>query len=251
MSGSAKSLEVSIQVSRRDFLLDVGFKLEAGRRLAVVGPSGAGKTSVLRAVAGLIRPDSGRIGIGGETAFDSEAGIDRAPEERRCGYVPQDYALFPHLNAVANVRYGMRGGNKAERSRRAANLLERLGIGELSAVRPAEMSGGERQRVALARALAVDPAVFLLDEPLAALDPETRDQALPVLEQVLSEAGVPVLLVTHSRQEAELLAESTLVIDRGRISTSLDHHERNKWTRKNGPGGLRKNSVSIHRVIRR
>jgi len=250
VSGEDRGLEVAIRVSRRDFLLDVSFDLEAGRRLAVVGPSGAGKTTLLRAVAGLIRPDSGSITIGKDKAFDYEAGVDLPPEARRCAYVPQDYALFPHLTATANVSFGMRAGSTAERHRRATDLLERFGIGALSAVKPAKMSGGERQRVALARALAIDPAVFLLDEPLAALDPETRDQALPVLEEVLSEARVPVLVVTHSRQEAELIAGSTLVIDRGRISPSNDQ-ERNKWTRKNGPGASQRKSVSIHRAIRR
>ena len=107
MSGEDRGLEVAIRVSRRDFLLDVSFDLEAGRRLAVVGPSGAGKTPLLRAVAGLIRPDSGSISIGKDKAFDSEAGVDLPPEARRCAYVPQDYALFPHLTATANVSFGM------------------------------------------------------------------------------------------------------------------------------------------------
>ncbi|MGK2955738.1 MAG: ATP-binding cassette domain-containing protein [Solirubrobacterales bacterium] len=244
-------LEVSIRIDRREFLLDVDLELERGQRLALVGPSGAGKTSILRAVAGLVKPESGEINIGGETVFSSAGRIDLPPEVRRSGYVSQDYSLFPHLTASANVIFAMRHGKTRERRLLAADLLTRLGVGGLADVKPAALSGGEKQRVALARALATEPAVFLFDEPLAALDSETRDQAIPVIDQVLSEAGVPALIVTHSRSEAERLADTSVMIDRGRISESRDHGSANRWNRKARAPEPGKKTVSIHRVIRK
>lgn len=248
MSGD---FEISARVARRDFLLDVSLVLEARKRLALVGPSGAGKTSILRTVAGLFKPESGLIRIGGETVFDSVEGIDVPPEERRCGYVSQDYSLFPHLDAAANVAFGMRNGKAAARRRRAVCLLEQLGVGAMAKVRPSQLSGGERQRVALARALATEPSIFLLDEPLSALDAGTRDEALPALDEVLVECGVPVLLVTHSTYEAERLGDTTVTLQRGLITESRDHTEGTRWTQKTGSQDSQRNSVSIRRVIRR
>lgn len=242
------ALEVAIMVKRREFLLEAELELEPGKRLALVGPSGAGKTSILKAVAGLIRPETGVVRIGARTVFDSKERIDLPPEGRRCGYVSQDYALFPHLTASANVIFAMRYGRARERRLRAANLLTRLGVGGLADVKPAALSGGEKQRVALARALATEPALFLFDEPLAALDSETRDRAIPVIDETLNEAGVPALIVTHSRSEAERLADTSVVIERGRISESRDHRADGRWSRKAGTADS--GMVSIHRVTR-
>jgi molybdate transport system ATP-binding protein len=175
--------------------------------VAVVGPSGAGKSTLLRLVAGLLRPAGGRIAVGAEMWFG--AGVDVPPERRRVGFVFQDYALFPHLSVRGNVAFGAAGPVDA--------LLDRLGIAHLAAARPRELSGGERQRVALARALARDPAVLLLDEPLAALDPETRAAVADELAAVVADAGVPALVVTHRYDEAVQLAPEAVVLERGRV----------------------------------
>jgi molybdate transport system ATP-binding protein len=201
----------------RDFALDVALEATPGRCLAVAGPSGAGKTTLLRIVAGLLRPVEGRVTCDGDVWLDTERGSDIPPERRGVGFVFQDYALFPHLDALANVAFGIRRGSRAERRRRAAGVLERLDAGGLAEARPGELSGGERQRVALARALAREPRALLLDEPLAALDVRTRARAAHELQRALAAAGVPVLLVSHDFTEAAGLADEIAVLDRGRV----------------------------------
>jgi molybdate transport system ATP-binding protein len=197
--------------------LDLSLVVPAGSCYALAGPSGAGKTTALRIVAGLLRPERGRVTCGEEIWLDTGRGVERPPEERRCGYVFQDYALFPHLSAWRNVAYGLRGVPRAERRRRAEELLERFGLGGRAAARPRALSGGERQRVALARALARRPRALLLDEPLAALDARTRASAARELADVLRSATGPALLVTHDFGEASLLADRVGVVDGGRI----------------------------------
>jgi len=210
-------LRAAAEAQLGDFRLDVAFDVAAGECLALAGPSGSGKTSVLRVAAGLVRPDHGRVACGERTWLDTEHGIDLPPEERRCGYVFQDYALFPHLTAWQNVAYGLRGLHRRERRDRAHALLERFDIAHRADSRPRTLSGGERQRVAIARALAVEPDALLLDEPLAALDTRTRAAAGRELAAVLHAAGVPALLVTHDFQEAALLGDRVGVMDGGRI----------------------------------
>jgi molybdate transport system ATP-binding protein len=197
--------------------LDVALETPPGGCLALAGPSGAGKTSILRVVAGLLRPREGRVACGEEVWLDTARGIDVPPEERRCGYLFQEYALFGHLRAWQNVAYGLRDTPRAERRRRAHELLERFGVGELADARPRTLSGGERQRVALARAVARRPAALLLDEPLAALDPRTRAGAGRELAALLRDAEVPALLVTHDFTEAALLGDRVGIVDRGRV----------------------------------
>ena len=197
--------------------LDVALETPPGGCLALAGPSGAGKTSILRVVAGLLRPGEGRVACGDEVWLDTARGIDVPPEERRCGYLFQEYALFGHLRAWQNVAYGLRDTPRAERRRRAQELLERFGVGELADARPRTLSGGERQRVALARAVARRPAALLLDEPLAALDPRTRAGAGRELAALLRDADVPALLVTHDFTEAALLGDRVGIVDRGRV----------------------------------
>jgi molybdate transport system ATP-binding protein len=197
--------------------LDVALAVRAGECLALAGPSGAGKTSVLRIAAGLVRPERGLVEAGGETWLDTERGVDVPPERRRCGYVFQEYALFPHLSAWQNVAYPLRGMSRAERRERAHELLDRFGMRELADARPRTLSGGERQRVAVARALARKPAVLLLDEPLSALDARTRASASRELGAVLREVEVPALLVTHDFAEAAQLGDRVGVIDAGRV----------------------------------
>jgi ABC-type sulfate/molybdate transport systems ATPase subunit len=210
------ALEISARTPLREFELALELAVAPGERLALAGPSGAGKTTLLRVVAGLLRPAAGRVAIGEETWLDTAAGREVPAERRRCGVVFQDYALFPTMSAWRNVAFGMNGARR-ERRRRAEDLLGRFGIASLADARPGSLSGGERQRVALARALATEPRALLLDEPLAALDPETRRQAQRELQDIVGQLPIPVLLVTHSPEEAALLADRIAVIERGRI----------------------------------
>ena len=205
-------LRVELQTARAG--LELALSVPEGECLALAGPSGAGKTTVLQTVAGLFRPEHGVVSCGDQTWFDGARGIDLRPEQRRCGYVFQDYALFGHLSAWRNVAYGLSGGSRRER---ALALLERFGLSSRADARPAELSGGERQRVALARALAREPRVLLLDEPLSALDPRTRASAARELIAVLRDTGVPALLVTHDFAEAALLGDRVGVLDGGAI----------------------------------
>jgi molybdate transport system ATP-binding protein len=181
--------------------------VEVERALAVIGPSGSGKTTLLRLIAGLTRPAAGTVECDGERW--SGDGIWVPPEGRRVGFVFQDYALFPHMSVHANVAFEARADVEA--------LLERLRIDHLAAARPGSLSGGERQRVALARALAIQPRALLLDEPLAALDPSTRSAVAAELSQVIDEAAVPTVVVTHSYEEAVMFADRVAVMDRGAI----------------------------------
>ena len=202
------ALTLDLTLPRRSFALELA--LEVGREtVALVGPSGGGKTSVLRAVAGLERPQRGRIACARETWFDGDRGVHLAPERRSVGLVFQEYALFPHLSVAENVAFGGR--------RARPDLLERLRIGHLERVRPTELSGGERQRVALARALARDPKVLLLDEPMAALDPHTRARVREELRSLLRELGLPTLVVTHDFEDAAALAGRVGVLVEGRL----------------------------------
>jgi molybdate transport system ATP-binding protein len=210
-------LRVSAATRLGAFALDVVLEVEGGTCLALAGPSGAGKTSVLRAVAGLIRPDQGLIACGDEVWLDTARDVFVAPERRRCGYVFQEYALFGHLSAWQNVAYPLRGVGRDERRRRALALLERFGVAHLADARPRTLSGGERQRVAVARALAREPAALLLDEPLSALDTRSRAAGGRELASVLAETGVPSILVTHDFTEAALLGDRVGVIDGGRV----------------------------------
>jgi molybdate transport system ATP-binding protein len=202
------SLHVDLSHRLRAIALDLTFEVEPGT-LALVGPSGAGKTTALRTVAGLLRPDRGRITFGAETWLDTERSIDLPPERRSVGFAFQEYALFPHLSVRENVAYGARDG--------VDELLERLGIGQLARERPAGLSGGERQRVALARALARRPDVLLLDEPLSALDAHTRVGLRAELRELLSERTAPTVLVTHDFEEAAAMAERVGVVVEGRL----------------------------------
>jgi molybdate transport system ATP-binding protein len=187
---------------------DIEIDVAPGSCLAIAGPSGAGKTTLLRVIAGLTRAD-GRIECGDEIWLDTSAGLDVPAEQRRVGFVFQDYALFPHMSALANVEFAGNGG---------AAVLERLGIDTATAARrPHSLSGGERQRVALARALAREPSALLLDEPLAALDPRTRARAARELNAILAEVPVPTVLVTHDFDEAAVVGDEVAILDHGRV----------------------------------
>ena len=203
-----------------DFTLRQGpFALElheqlAGGITALFGPSGAGKTTTLDAIAGLRRPSSGRIVVGDRVLFDASRAIDLPPHTRHIGYVPQEPALFPHMSVRRNVLYGRRPGQKLSLDV-VTNMLE---VGEFLDRRVPDLSGGERQRVALARALMSAPDVLLLDEPLAAVDVERRRRILPYLLRVRDDLGVPVIYVSHDRGEVDQLADRVIVLDAGRVA---------------------------------
>ena len=219
--GSGRGLAVRLRSPLRDFDLEVELSTRPAGRLALVGPSGAGKSTVLRMVAGLARPEDGLIEVAGQTLFDSSAGIDLPPERRQLGFVPQNATLFPHLDAAANVAFGVRYGRSSARRHRAMEMLDRFGLAGMARVHPAQMSGGEAKRVSLARALAAEPSLFLLDEPLSGLDGDTREQVLATLASALDDAAAPVLLVTHSPDEAERLAGRTVRIEKGRMASGI------------------------------
>jgi molybdate transport system ATP-binding protein len=202
--------------ARQPIPLEVSLAIAPGEMLALVGPSGAGKSTALRCIAGLHRPEAGMIGVAGSTWFDAEAGIDWPAHRRPVGLVFQDYALFPHMTALANVTAAMGHLPAAERAPQARNLLARVHLAGLEGRRPAELSGGQQQRVAVARALARDPAVLLLDEPFSAVDRATRRRLQAELASLRRTLNIPILLVTHDLEEAVALADRMCVISRGR-----------------------------------
>lgn len=202
-------LRVDIDVPLRHFELGLAFEVAEGETLALVGPSGAGKTTVLRAIAGAVRPRSGTISLGDALLFDRDRRIDLPPEERGVGYVFQEYALFPHMTVRQNVAFA--------RGARVDELLERFGIGHLADARPRQLSGGERQRVGLARALAATPRILLFDEPLSSLDTHTRARVREELHDLLREMSLPAILVTHDFADATALADRIGVIVDGAV----------------------------------
>jgi len=194
------------------FMLDVELTVAAGEVVALLGPNGAGKTTALRALAGLISLDAGEIRLAGEV-------LDGPPEHRPVGVVFQDYLLFPHMSALENVAFGLRcrGVHRRAARAQASALLERVGVAELADAKPPKLSGGQAQRVALARALAVDPRLLLLDEPLSALDAQTRPAIRSELRRHLADFGGCALLVTHDPLEAMVLADRLVVIEQGTV----------------------------------
>jgi len=197
-------------------VLDVSFDTEDGITI-LFGPSGSGKSSTLRAIAGIIDPDEGRIEVGERSYFDSRAGINLSIQERRVGYVFQDYALFPHLTAEQNVSFGIKEKSAQLRQERVGELLRLFKVDQIRHRFPQNMSGGEQQRIALARALASDPAVVLLDEPLSAVDVETRSGLLDEIALAQSRVRIPFIYVTHNTPEALRLGARVVVLDQGTV----------------------------------
>jgi molybdate transport system ATP-binding protein len=201
------------------FAVTLQLTAEAGRTLVLVGESGAGKSTMLNLLAGLLQPDAGRIRLGGATYFDSDVGLALPAHARAVGYVFQDYALFPHLSVRENVAFGLRarGYPRGALRDRVRDVLAQLGLAGLAARLPAQLSGGQQQRTALARALVLQPDLLLLDEPMAALDAQTRRDVRAELRRILSTLSCVTLLVTHQPFEALALADRIAVVEQGRV----------------------------------
>lgn len=199
------------------FELDVSFEVPPGVTV-LFGPSGAGKSRTLGCIAGIVRPDRGKIALGADVWLDRAHGIDQPIHERRVAYVFQSLALFPHMTAAENVAYGIsRSVAKAEREARARVLLGKMRVGHLAGRKPRTFSGGEAQRVALARAFAMDPRVVLLDEPFSALDTSVKRELLSEVKEWLERAAIPSILVTHHAEEARELGDRIVMIEKGRV----------------------------------
>jgi molybdate transport system ATP-binding protein len=209
-------LDVRLVKRLAGFTLDAAWTADGGVA-ALFGPSGAGKTLTLQCLAGLLRPDAGRIVVDGRVLFDATTGVDVPPQARRVGYVFQGYALFPHLNVADNVGFGLRGRRRGDWEARVAEVMARLGLTGLERRLPGELSGGQRQRVALGRALAIDPALLLLDEPLSALDAPLRRTLRDELQAVLADWGTAAVVVTHDFTEAYRLGDRIVVYEAGRV----------------------------------
>ena len=205
------ALRLELTHPLRSYTASLELSVGRGEVVALVGPSGAGKTTVLRVIAGLVTPEAGVVTMDDRPWLDTARGLDVPPERRRVGYLFQEYALFPHLDVAKNVAFGANGRGSV------TELLDRFGIAHLAHARTTELSGGERQRVALARALARRPDVLLLDEPLSALDAHTKTAVRLELHELLQEIGLPTLLVTHDFEDAAALASRVSVIVDGRI----------------------------------
>jgi molybdate transport system ATP-binding protein len=214
------ALEVTVARHIGDFDLDVAFTVESGMSV-LFGPSGAGKSLTLSLIAGLIRPDAGTIVINGQVMTDSARRIYVSPQRRRIGMVFQDGLLLPHRSVLDNVALAVRqtSGRRARRAV-ARSWLERVGAEEFAGRQPGSLSGGQRQRVALARGLAGDPALVLLDEPLSALDAAVRGELRKLIREVIISSGVPAVLVTHDREEADQLGDVVIAYNEGRVMRS-------------------------------
>lgn len=216
MSETSPVLDISVGKLFSGFSLDVSFSVPAGITM-LFGASGSGKTSVLNCVAGLLRPDRGTIRLNSDKLFDSQDGTDLPVQRRNIGYVFQDLALFPHLSVEENAGYGLFSMAARDREARVGQVLEAFRIGHLRRSKPNNISGGEQQRVALARALVTDPKALLLDEPLSALDPATKSHIMDDLRDWIRQRRIPVMYVTHSRDEVLALGDRVVAMEKGRI----------------------------------
>ena len=208
-------IEVDVRRKLGDLNLQAAFNSPPGGITALFGRSGAGKTALVNLLAGLDRPDEGRIAVDEAVLFDSEAGIDLAPEKRRLGYVFQEGRLFPHMSVRRNLAYGMKGKDGAANFDRIVKLLD---IGALLDRTPHALSGGEKQRVAIGRALLASPRLLLMDEPLASLDMGRKAEILPFIERLRDELAIPIVYVTHAMEEIVRLADMLVIMSDGKVA---------------------------------
>jgi len=211
---------ISVDVEKRlgAFQLAIRFEAPAAGITALFGRSGAGKTSLVNILAGLLRPDRGRIAIGDDVLFCAAAGIDRRPNRRRLGYVFQEGRLFPHYSVRGNLTYGMKRGGARDPSLTLDSVVELLKLGPLLERRPHDLSGGEKQRVAIGRALLANPNLLLMDEPLASLDLAHRAEILPFIERLRDEMRIPIVYVSHAMEEIVRLADTLVLVSEGRVA---------------------------------
>ncbi|WP_343632127.1 ATP-binding cassette domain-containing protein [Roseateles sp.] len=207
----------------RSFELAIAFSTDA-RRTVIHGPSGAGKTLTLQAVAGLLRPDEGSILVDGQPVFDKAAGVDVPARDRRLGYLFQDYALFPHLTVRQNIAFGLKRGwlnpSRREGGEPVERWLRAFELEHVASQRPHELSGGQRQRTALARALVNEPRALLLDEPFSALDPELRGRMRAELDALLDRIGIPMLMITHDPEDVERFGDKRIRLSEGGVESA-------------------------------
>jgi molybdate transport system ATP-binding protein len=214
------SIEIAIRQRYGNFMLDAGFCVVRTGVTALFGSSGAGKTTILNAIAGLLRPEGGRIAIAGRVVFDSATGTWLPPRKRRIGYVFQEARLFPHFTVEQNLRFGWRRCRSRLPETEVSAIVAMLGLAQLLPRKPATLSGGEKARVALGRALLANPHVLLLDEPLAALDTARKNEILPYFERLRDEARLPIIYVSHSLDEVSRLAQEIVILRGGHIAAS-------------------------------
>ncbi len=212
-------LELAIRKKLKHFELEIELNLPAGEGHVVVlfGPSGSGKTMTLKCIAGVTEPDAGYIAIGGKPVYDSNRRVNLAIQQRRVGYLPQNYALFPHLTVAENISFGLLNHNKEQAAGRVSALTNQMKLNGLEKLHPRQLSGGQQQRVAFARALAPEPDILLLDEPFSALDAGIRAELRQNLAMLSRDLSVPVVFITHDLEEAYMLADRMAVIDRGKV----------------------------------
>jgi len=213
-------LEIDIEKRLRDFDLQLRLDVNQGQTLMLVGDNGCGKTTLLNLIAGLDRPDRGRIALDGRSLFDSDLGIDLPPESRGVGYVFQSYALFPHMSVYDNVAFGLRARKMLAEDidRRVEKHLKEAGLWEIRRAKAADVSGGQKQRVALARALIIEPKLLLLDEPLSALDVRRQVAMRAELRETIRACGVPCIIVTHDLRDVVSLGDNACLLERGRVA---------------------------------
>jgi molybdate transport system ATP-binding protein len=211
-------LRIDVAKQLGSFRLAAKFEAKARGATVVFGTSGAGKSCLLAAIAGLVRPDSGRIEVAGNVLFDSASGVSMAAEARRIGFVFQEARLFPHMSVRANLEYGRKRREEHAAVAGFADIVALLGIGHVLERRPLTLSGGEKQRVAIGRALLSSPRLLLLDEPLASLDDPRKAEILPFLERLRDEIGIPMLYVTHSMDEVARMADHLVLLDGGKVA---------------------------------
>jgi molybdate transport system ATP-binding protein len=249
-------IQLTVSDRRRRFDLAVRFATDAPFA-ALYGPSGAGKSLTLQAIAGLLKPHRGHIRLDGRNLFDAGQGVHIAPPQRRVGYLPQNYALFPHLSVHENIAFGLKSWRKKrllpDEQAHVGALMDSFGLAALADSRPITLSGGQQQRVALARALACQPQLLLLDEPFAALHPSLRHSLREELAQVRHQWGIPALMITHDVEDVLALADVAFVFDQGQVVQQIDLHDAQSrsFARLEMTGGRALEGLSLQHKLRK